>query len=144
MKVAIGADHGGFKLKELLVQSLRSQNHEVLDCGTFSAESVDYPNYGVAVGEAVVNGDADTGVAICGSGIGIAIAANKVKGVRAATVHDVTSARLARAHNNANVACFGARLIGFETVLDALKAWFETPFDSDERHVRRVAQLDTF
>lgn len=143
MKIAIGADHGGFDLKESLAQSLRLQGHVVIDCGTFSDRSVDYPEYGVAVGESVANGEADTGVAVCGSGIGIAMAANKVRGIRAATVHDVTTARLARAHNNANVACFGARIIGFETALDALKAWLETSFDvTSERHLRRVAQLD--
>ena len=142
MRIAVGADHAGFELKDALAEHLRSQGHDVLDCGTGSAESVDYPGYGAAVGRSVVCGDADTGVAVCGSGIGIAIAANKVAGVRAATVHDVTAARLARAHNDANVVCFGARLIGAGTALDALDAWLSTPFDSGERHERRVAQLD--
>lgn len=145
MKIAIGADHAGFDLKEVLVQSLRAQGREVLDCGTYSIESVDYPVYGRAVGRAVAAGDADTGIAVCGSGVGISIAANKVSGIRAAVVHDMTSARLARAHNDANVVCLGARLMGVEVALDILEAWLTTPFDSDsERHVRRVSQLDAF
>lgn len=129
-------------MKEALARHLRALGHDVLDCGTRSAESVDYPEYGAAVGRAVACGDADSGIAVCGSGIGIAMAANKIAGVRAATAHDVTSARLARAHNNANVLCLGARLIGAETAREALSAWLDTPFDTGERHARRVAQLD--
>jgi len=142
MKVALGADHGGYALKQTLADHLRRRGHEVLDCGTSSPESVDYPDYGAAVGRAVADGRAQAGVAACGSGIGIAMAANKIRGVRAATVHDVTSARLARAHNDANVVCFGERLIGTATAIEALDAWLATPFESGGRHQRRVAKLD--
>ena len=142
MRIAVGADHGGFALKEELAEHLRLKGYEVVDCGTSSAESVDYPDYGTAVGNAVARGEADAGIAVCGSGIGIAMAANKIRGIRAATVHDVTSARLSRAHNNANVVCFGARLIGTETALEAMETWLATPFESGGRHERRVAQLN--
>ena len=142
MKVALGADHGGYALKQPLTDLLRRRGHEVLDCGTSSPESVDYPDYGAAVGRAVADGRAETGVAVCGSGIGIAMAANKIRGVRAATVHNVTSTRLARAHNDANVVCFGERLIDTATAIEALDAWLATPFESGGRHQRRVAKLD--
>ena len=145
MKIAIGADHAGFPLKEKIGEWLKNQGFEVQDEGTNSAASVDYPDYGAAVGRAVTRGDADLGVAICGSGIGISIAANKIAGVRAALVHDATSARLAREHNHANVLCLGARLIGLQVALDALDAWLNaTP--GDGRHLGRIdklSQLDT-
>ncbi|MEZ5269122.1 MAG: RpiB/LacA/LacB family sugar-phosphate isomerase [Microthrixaceae bacterium] len=107
--IALGADHAGFRLKDVIAQHLADRGVQVLDLGTNSDESVDYPDYGAAVGRAVAGGDADLGVAVCGSGIGICMAADKVHGVRAGTVHDETSARLARQHNNANVICLGAR-----------------------------------
>jgi len=111
MRVALGSDHAGFDLKALLATTLIGWGHEVIDVGTSNGEdSVDYPDYGSAVASAVVGGRAELGVAICGSGIGISIAANKVAGVRAALAHDATSARLAREHNHANVLCLGARL----------------------------------
>lgn len=142
MKIALGADHGGYEMKNVVASYLKERGYTVLDYGTFSDESVDYPAYGVAVGEAVVNGDAELGVALCGSGIGIAIAANKVSGVRAATAHNVTSARLARVHNNANVLCLGARLLSDATILEALQSWLEASFEPTGRHQRRVQQLD--
>ncbi len=139
--IAVGCDHAGFQLKSLIIEHLRMAGHEVLDCGTNSTERVDYPDFGAAVGRAVVEGDADLGVAVCGSGIGIGIAANKVPGVRAATVHDVTSAHLAREHNNANVVCFGERLIGTSTALDALDAYLGATFEGG-RHQDRVAKIN--
>src|ERR1019366_8554395 len=124
MKIALGADHAGYELKTLLVMTLKEWGHEVIDLGTTNgSESVDYPDFGSAVGHSVADGEAELGVAICGSGIGISIAANKVPGVRAALVHDATSARLAREHNHANVVCMGARLIGLAVAKDALAAW---------------------
>src|SRR5487761_2323037 len=121
MKIALGADHAGYELKALLLTTLQEWGYEVIDLGTNDATtSVDYPDFGSAVGHSVVNGEADLGVAVCGSGIGISIAANKVPGVRAAVVHDATSARLAREHNHANVLCLGARLTGTVVALDAL------------------------
>ena len=141
MRIAAGSDHAGFSMKESLASHLRRAGHEVIDCGTHSDERVDYPDFGVAVGEAVVAGDADLGLCVCGSGIGIAMAANKVHGVRAATVHDVTSARLAREHNNANVICLGERLIGPEVATEAVDAWLAAEFQGG-RHEGRVAKLD--
>ena len=141
MRIAVGSDHAGFLLKGSLARHLRDAGHDVVDCGTYSEERVDYPDYGAAVGRTVVSGEADGGVCVCGSGIGIAIAANKVAGVRAATVHDATSARLAREHNDANVICMGERLTGPQVALDALDAWLAAEFEGG-RHVARVAKLD--
>ena len=142
MRVALGSDHAGFDLKALLVTTLTSWGHEVVDLGAANGvDSVDYPDYGSAVGHAVVSGRAELGVAICGSGIGISIAANKVSGVRAALAHDATSARLAREHNHANVLCLGARLIGAPVAIDAVEAWLNaTP--GVGRHLGRIEKLD--
>ncbi len=141
MRVALGSDHAGFELKAALVASLVAQGHAVLDLGTMNAtDPVDYPDFGEAVGRAVVEDRADLGVAVCGTGIGVSIAANKVPGVRAAVAHDATSARLAREHNHANVLCLGARLIGVPVAVDALDAWLSaTP--GEGRYLRRLAKL---
>lgn len=140
MRVALGSDHAGFQLKAVLASTLSEWGYDVVDLGTVDASrSVDYPDFGEAVGRRVVEGDCDMGVAVCGSGIGISIAANKVPGVRAALVHDATSARLAREHNHANVLCFGSRLIGELVAIDALAAWLNaTPQD---RHLGRIEKL---
>ncbi len=128
MRVAVGSDHAGFDLKEILRAELASLGHHVTDLGTYDATtSVDYPDFGAAVGHAVAEGRADLGVCVCGSGNGIAIAANKVPGIRAAVVHDVTTAALAGRHNQANVVCFGARTTGTSVVLDALRAFSTRP-----------------
>tara|TARA_B100000686_G_C16626685_1_gene882273 strand:- start:485 stop:946 length:462 start_codon:yes stop_codon:yes gene_type:complete len=139
--IAISCDHAGYRLKEYLVAELRLLGYEVLDLGTDSTERVDYPDFGVAVAHAVSNGIATEGVAICGSGIGIAMAANKVPGIRAATVYNVESARLSKAHNNANVICFGERLIEAELALESLQVWLEEEFEGG-RHEVRIAKLD--
>jgi ribose 5-phosphate isomerase B len=139
--VAVGADHAGVHLKGKVVEHLQDRGIEVVDLGTNSTDRVDYPDFGIAVGEAVVGGRADLGVAVCGSGIGISIAANKVRGVRAAVVHDETSARLARQHNDANVLCLGERLTGVDVALAALDAWLDATFEGG-RHAGRVAKLD--
>ena len=141
MRIAVGSDHAGFELKEELAERLRSTGHEVVDLGAHSTDRVDYPDFGAAVGRAVASGDVDGGVCVCGTGIGIAMAANKIAGVRAATVHDVTSARLAREHNDANVLCIGERLLGPVVAADALDAWMNARFEGG-RHVGRVAKLD--
>jgi ribose 5-phosphate isomerase B len=120
---------------------LEEKGHEVLDLGCESLDRCDYPDFGEAVGRAVVAGTADLGVCVCGSGIGIAIAANKVAGVRAATVHDVTSARLSRQHNDANVMCIGERFIGEQTALDSLDAFLAATFEGG-RHADRVKKID--
>jgi len=141
MKIALGSDHAGYDLKAAVAGLLVGQGHDVLDLGAANAtDSVDYPDFGEAVGRAVVDGRAYLGVAICGTGIGISIAANKVPGVRAALVHDVTSARLAREHNHANVLCLGARMIGVAVATDAVSAWLATPV-GEGRHVGRIEKL---
>ena len=141
MRIAVGGDHAGFGLKGALAEHLRAAGHEVTDCGTHSVQRVDYPDFGAAVGRVVADGAADLGVCVCGSGNGIAMAANKIAGVRAAVAYDVTSARLARAHNDANVLCFGERLTGAEVATEALDAWLSASFDGG-RHEPRVAKLD--
>lgn len=139
--IAIGSDHAGPALKDIFKAKLEERGYTVLDLGTHGAESVDYPDYGKAVGEAVASGEADRGIIICGTGIGISIAANRIPGVRAAVCHDVTSARLAREHNDANVLALGVRVIGPEVALDCLDAFFATEFSGGERHVRRIGKL---
>ncbi len=140
-RIATGCDHAGFNLKTQLVEHLQASGHDVIDCGTDSTERVDYPDFGAAVGRAVAGGEADLGLCVCGSGIGIAIAANKIPGVRAATVHDVTSAHLTREHNDANVICMGERLIGPEVAKEALDAFLAAEFEGG-RHAGRVAKID--
>ncbi len=141
MKIALGSDHGGFELKAKVIEHLRSTEHELEDLGAFDSTSVDYPDFGAAVGRAVADGGADVGIAICGSGIGIAIAANKIAGVRAATVHDVTSARLCKEHNDANVLCLGERFLGIQVALDSVDAYLSATF-AGGRHARRVEKID--
>jgi ribose 5-phosphate isomerase B len=141
MRIAAGSDHAGYHLKRMLVAYLVDLGHDVSDLGTGDAEvSVDYPEYGEAVGHAVAGGEADLGICACGTGMGIAMAANKVAGVRAAVVHDVTTATLAREHNHANVVCFGGRTVGPTTAVDALAAFLAaTP--QHGRHDRRIEEL---
>jgi len=140
VRYALGSDHAGRYLKDLLGEHLTALGHEVVDLGTNSDEVVDYPDFGAAVGRAVMGGDADFGLCVCGTGIGIAIAANKIRGVRAAVVHDVTSARLAREHNDANIICFGGRLISSVVATDALDAFLATSFGGG-RHIRRIGKI---
>lgn len=139
-RIAIGSDHAGYGLKQHLAEHLRSQGHEVHDLGTHSEESVDYPDFGAAVARAVVAGQDDYGVCVCGTGIGIGIAANKVRGARAAVVHDATSARMARQHNDANVVCVGARLTGPQAAADAVDAFLAAEFEGG-RHQRRIDEI---
>lgn len=140
MRIAVGSDHAGFRLKQQIAEHLRAGGHDVVDLGTHSEDSVDWPDYGAAVARAVVAGDAERGVAVCGSGIGICMAASKVPGARAATVHDVTSARMTRLHNDANVICLGQRFVGEQVALDAVDTFVDTPFEGG-RHQRRVDKL---
>jgi ribose 5-phosphate isomerase B len=141
MRIAVGSDHAGFALKTVLRDHLTSAGHEVMDLGTDSGEvSVDYPLFGGAVGRAVAEGRAERGVCVCGTGIGIGMAANKVPGIRAAVVHDSTTATLARRHNDANVVCLGERTTGAAEAMDAVDAFFATGFDGG-RHQRRIDQL---
>ncbi len=144
MRIAVGSDHAGYALKTLIVEHLAAAGHEVLDLGTDTAEvSVDYPEFGHAVGAAVAAGRAERGVCVCGTGIGIGIAANKVPGIRAAVVHDSTTATLARRHNDANVVCLGERTTGPAEAIDAIDAFFTTEFEGG-RHQRRIDQISRF
>lgn len=138
--VAIGSDHAGFALKSQLKSDLEEGGYTVIDLGTNGPESVDYPDFGFAVGEAIASGKAEMGVLVCGSGIGISIAANRNPAVRAAVVTNSLTAKLARQHNDANVVCFGERLVGSEVARDAMKAFLETAFEGG-RHARRVDML---
>lgn len=138
--IAIAADHGGFEMKSLLVKDLEAAGHKVLDLGTHSADSVDYPDFAHALAVALKDGRAKRGVLLCGSGIGISIAANRHRHIRAALVHDETGARLCREHNDANVVVFGARVIGIEVARAALKVFLTTSFEGG-RHEKRVAKL---
>ena len=138
--IAIASDHAGYDLKYTLVEELQTLGHEVLDLGTFDRESVDYPDFGKAVALAVADGKAERGIVVCGTGIGISIAANRHPGVRAALCLNDTMARLSREHNDANVLALGARIIGAEVAKDCLKAFLDTEFGQG-RHVPRVAKL---
>lgn len=140
MRIALGADHAGFPLKTLVAKHLADAGHEVIDLGTDSEESVDYPSFCAAVGRAVVAGGADTGIVMGGSGQGEAIAANKVHGVRAALCHDEWTARFARLHNDANVLSMGGRILGEALALAIVDVFLQTDFEG-ERHVRRLQQI---
>ena len=142
MKIAIACDHGGYQLKEEVKAYLLEREIEVLDLGTNSEASVDYPEYGFKCGEAVANGDADRGIVVCGTGIGISIAANKVKGVRCSLCTDVTQAKLTRQHNDSNVLALGGRTTPVDTALEIVEAWLEADFEGG-RHQRRVDMLDS-
>jgi ribose 5-phosphate isomerase B len=138
--IALGADHAGVALKDSLRAALEVAGHPVLDFGTHGNGSVDYPDFAHQVARAVGEGQAGFGVLVCGTGIGMSIAANRHPAIRAVVVHNTTEARLTRAHNDANVACFGARTTGPEVVLDALSAFLTTPYEGG-RHARRVAKI---
>ena len=140
MRVAFASDHAGWALKEELKPFVEELGHEVVDLGTHGPQSVDYPEFGQALGLAIAEGRAERGVAICGSGIGISIAVNRNPRARAALCHDVTSARLSRLHNDANVIALGARLIGAETARDCLAVFLSTAYEGG-RHDRRLAKL---
>ncbi len=142
MRIALSADHAGFELKEELVGWLRDEGHEVLDLGTNSSDSVDYPNYGTRLAGAIESGEASHGIAICGSGIGIAIAANRNPACRCAQVAEPLSARLARSHNDANAIALGSRLIGPDMAKACVAAFLGTDFEGG-RHQRRVDMLSS-
>lgn len=141
LTIAIGGDHAGLPLKAVLQEALAEAGHRLVDFGTNSAESVDYPDFAHQVAAAVEGGRATFGVLVCGTGIGVQIAANRHSGIRAAVLHDTTEARLTRLHNDANIACFGARTTGAEVALDALRAFLGTAFEGG-RHARRLAKIE--
>lgn len=140
MKIGIGSDHGGFELKEQIKAYFESEDIEYVDYGTNSTDSVDYPDYGKRIGEAIVNGEVDKGIVICGTGIGISLAANKVKGIRCALCGDTYSARMSRQHNNANALALGGRVIGRDLAIEIVSVWLKSEFEGG-RHERRVNKI---
>ena len=138
--LAIGSDHGGFALKQEVMEHLREKGVEYKDFGTYTEESCDYPEFGEAVARAVASGECERGIAICGTGIGISIAANKVRGVRAAVCGDCYSAEMTRRHNDANILCMGARVVGSGLAMKIVDVFLDTPFEGG-RHARRVAKI---
>ena len=141
MKIVVGSDHAAYELKEAIKEKLIGEGHEVIDVGCDSPESVDYPKYGHAVGRTVASGEAERGIAVCGSGIGISIACNKVPGIRAALCTSVEMAEMCRRHNNANVVCMGARMISQELAFDIIDTWMTTDFEAG-KHLRRINEIE--
>ena len=141
MKIVVGSDHAAYELKEAIKEKLINEGHEVIDVGCDSTESVDYPKYGHAVGRTVASGEAERGIAVCGSGIGISIACNKVPGIRAALCTSVEMAEMCRRHNNANVVCMGARMISQELAFDIIDKWMVTEFEGG-KHLRRINEIE--
>lgn len=140
--IAIGADHGGFELKKEIMDHLKSKNIKFKDFGAYSEEAVDYPDFGHAVANAVLDGTCTQGILICGTGIGISISANKVPGIRCALCHDCFSAEATRLHNDANILALGARVIGPGHALKIVDTFLSTPFSDDERHIRRISKIE--
>lgn len=140
MKIGIGSDHGGYELKEYIKEYFDKENIDYIDYGTNSTESVDYPDFGKKVSEAVVSKEVDRGIVICGTGIGISIACNKVKGIRCALCSDTYSARMSREHNDANVLALGARVLGKDLALEIVSTWLKADF-AGGRHARRVEKI---
>ncbi|MBQ3493448.1 MAG: ribose 5-phosphate isomerase B [Clostridia bacterium] len=141
MKVAIGCDHGGINLKPVLIEYLEKKGVEYKDFGCFDKTSTDYNEYALAVSNAVANGECDKGILFCGTGIGMSIVANKVKGIRCGHCHDVFSAKMTRLHNDANVMALGERVVGPGLMLEIVDAFLFTEFSGDERHARRVQKI---
>jgi len=140
MKIAIGADHGGFQMKEMVKKYVGSLGHEVEDVGCYTSDSVDYPGFAKTVSKNVQNGLCDFGILLCGTGIGMSLVANRFSGIRAALCHDEYTARLSREHNNANILCLGARVVGDGVAQAIVKTWLETGF-AGGRHQRRIEQF---
>ena len=140
--IALGCDHGGFELMQDVIKYLESHNIEYKNYGTYSNESCDYPVFAKSVANAIVSGECEQGILICGTGIGISIAANKIKGIRAALCGDCFSAKATREHNNANILAMGARVTGPGLAIEIVKAFLGTDFSNDERHIRRINQIE--
>ncbi|HEX9763280.1 MAG TPA: ribose 5-phosphate isomerase B [Acidimicrobiia bacterium] len=141
MRIAVGSDHAGYEMKEDLASWLAESGHAVYDLGTHSTDPVDYPDYSAAVAHAVLDGRADRGVIVCGSGAGASIAANKLNGIRAAVAHDVYTAHQMVEHDDVNIICLGSRVIGQALAEDLVKTFIEARFSRDDRHVRRVDKI---
>jgi ribose 5-phosphate isomerase B len=142
MIIAVATDHGGFPLKQRVIDVVRECGDEVLDLGTNSTDAVDYPDFAQAIGEAIQQGRAERGILMCGSGVGASVAANKMIGIRAGLCHDTYSAHQGVEHDNMNVLCLGARVIGPELMADLVRAYLGANFTGEERHVRRLAKVD--
>ena len=140
--IAIGSDHGGFEIKEAVKKYLLDKGLEVTDCGTYSLDSCDYPQFGKAVAHMVADGKAEKGIVVCTTGIGISMAANKVKGVRCALCSEPLGAKMTRLHNDANVLALGGKMIGINLAYEIVDTFLNTPFSAEEKHSRRVSQLD--
>lgn len=141
MKIGIGNDHSALELKAEIIDFLKEKGHDIIDYGTNSAESCDYPVYGEIVANAVVNGEVDKGILICGTGLGISLAANKVNGIRAAVCSDPFTAKMSREHNDCNILAFGARVVGAELAKMIVDVWVSTEFSGAERHQKRVNMI---
>ena len=141
MKVAVACDHGGFRLKGTVLEVVRRAGHEAIDLGTYSTDPVDYPDYAEKVGLALQHGEVDRGILICGSGVGAAVAANKMRGVRAGVCHDTYSAHQAVEHDDVNVLALGARIIGPELTVELVQAFLGASFTGEERHIRRLSKV---
>jgi RpiB/LacA/LacB family sugar-phosphate isomerase len=141
MRFAVAADHAGFPLKDTIIQTLAESGHEVLDLGTNSIEPVDYPDYADKIAAALVTGKADRGVLVCGSGVGASVAANKIHGIRAGLAHDVYSAHQGVEHDDVNVLCLGARVIGPATAIEVVNAFAGARFSGEDRHQRRLSKI---
>ena len=140
--IALGCDHGGFELKQEIMRFLEEKKISYRDCGTYTKDSCDYPEYAKKVAEQIRSGECEKGILICGTGIGISIAANKVKGIRAALCHDCFSAEATRLHNDANILCMGGRVVGPGLGLKIVDVFLNTPFSGDERHIRRIGLIE--
>lgn len=141
MRIALGCDHGGFPLKQRVASVIQSAGHTLVDCGTDSNCSVDYPDYALKVGQVILSGAADRGILLCGSGVGISVAANKIPGIRAGVCHDTYSAHQGVEHDDMNVLCVGARIVGEELVVELVTAFLRANFTHEERHVRRLSKV---
>jgi len=140
MKIAIGSDHAGFGLKEDVLELLKGLNHDIVDCGTYNTESVDYPDFGEKVSSMVSAGEVERGILICGTGLGMSMVANKFPNVRAALCNDLFSAKMSRLHNDANVLVLGGRIIGRDLASEIVRTWMSTAFEG-ERHMRRLNKI---
>ncbi len=142
MKIAVACDHGGLDLKNKIVEYLKSEGHEVIDEGTYTKDSCDYPVYARKAAEDVALKKADRAILCCSTGVGVSIVANKVKGVRCALITDVTSARLTREHNDTNALALGQKNVSFDRGIEIVKIWLNTPFSNEERHIRRINMIE--
>jgi len=140
--IAIGSDHGGFDLKEVVKKHLIERGFDVKDCGTYNKESCDYPIFGKAVANEVASGNAEKGIVVCTTGIGISITANKVKGIRCALCSEPLSAKMTRLHNDANVLALGGKMVGENLAFEITDTFLDTPFSGEEKHSRRIAQIE--